>query len=536
MSRFINRLKQLWEQLPFAPDLHWRLVMRRSLDKHPRMHNLNREIAGWVSQAHSAAFEPVPNPRKVLMFTNVPIWMRHSSLLAAVYAGMGHQVALAYLPNIDWFTKYSDYHLKLRDLLLREVFRSADGFFEAVSWYQYPASPQLPPALAEAVEQVCIRDYQYTHQVEEVDTNTRFYAWRRKSNFAAARTAYDWLTRRTPDVVLVPNGLILEFGVVFEVARFLDIPVVTYEFGEQVDRIWLAHDQPVMFQDTDAMWAASKDLPFTENQRSRIKELYASRMEAGLWQNFTRQWQDAPTEGGMAVRSKLELDDRPLVLMAANVIGDSLTLGRQVFSESMTEWIERTLAYFSDKPEVQFVLRIHPGERYTDGPSVEDLVRQRMTELPGHIRIISASDPINTYDLIAAADLGIVYTTTVGMEMSMLGLPAVVVGRTHYRGRGFTHDPATWEEYFGFLDQAMTDPAALALAPAQVDRAWHYAHNFFFEYPRPFPWHLRKLSKDLESVQVKDILAGREMNGFRTSFDLLLAEPVPWQELLGAAA
>ena len=163
MSSSSSLLKGLWERLPFAPALYWRLVRRRSLSKRPRIDNLSRQLAEWVAEARAAGFEPVPTPRKVLMFTSVPIWMRHSSLLAAAYAGIGHQVTLAYLPHIDWFTEQSDYQLKLRDLQLGEAFRSADGWFEPVSWYQYPASPELPPALSEAVEQVCIRDYQYTH-------------------------------------------------------------------------------------------------------------------------------------------------------------------------------------------------------------------------------------------------------------------------------------------------------------------------------------------------------------------------------------
>ena len=47
-----------------------------------------------------------------------------------------------------------------------------------------------------------------------------------------------------------------------------------------------------------------------------------------------RRWQGVPSEGGEKVRPALGLDERPIVLLATNVIGDSLTLGRQVFSNS----------------------------------------------------------------------------------------------------------------------------------------------------------------------------------------------------------
>ena len=61
----------------------------------------------------------------------------------------------------------------------------------------------------------------------------------------------------------------------------------------------------------------------------------------------------------------------PMVLLATNVLGDSLTLGRQVFSQSMAEWISRTVQYFAGRPDVQFIIRIHPGEVLTHGRASE---------------------------------------------------------------------------------------------------------------------------------------------------------------------
>ncbi len=533
MSRTSSGFKGIWERFPYAPEIYWHLVSGRDLNRRPRIQRMGQQLADWVSQARLASVQVEEAPKKVLMFTIVPIWVKHSSLLASAFAGLGHEVTLAYLPHEDWFTEESDYQLKLRNYFLEEMFKSADGLFTPVSWYQYGQETTLPADLHQSIKAVCDRDYQYTHQVEEVDESDPFMDWRLESNFSAAKAAYAWMQQQRPEVVLVPNGSILEFGAVYEVASYLGIRVVTYEFGEQLERIWLAQDQPVMLQDTNAMWSASKELPFSEEAQARIRELYASRMQAGLWQNFSRQWQDAPTVGGEAVRENLGLDGRPLVLMAANVIGDSLTLGRQVFSESMTEWIERTLAYFSAKEDVQFILRIHPGERFTTGPSVEDIVRRMVRDIPGHIRIISAKDPVNTYDLISAADLGIVYTTTVGMEMAMLGVPSVVVGKTHYRGKGFTHDPESWEAYFALLDRALTAPDSLLLSEEQIEQAWHYAHNFFFEYPRPFPWHLRHLDQDVDHWKPEDALSDPDLLGFRDTFNLLAGEPPAWKDLVG---
>jgi hypothetical protein len=237
------------------------------------------------------------------------------------------------------------------------------------------------------------------------------------------------------------------------------------------------------------MWAARSALDFDDDKFEKIKALFASRQGADLYENFHRRWQDLPVQGANEVRAKLNLDSRPIILLAANVIGDSLTLGRQVFTDTMTEWLQRTSAYFSDKRDVQFVIRVHPGERYLSGPSVADIVREALPEMPEHIRLVGFDDPINTYDLIAIADLGLVYTTTVGLEMAMSGTPVIVLGNTHYREKGFTLDPSSWDEYFQMLDSALKASENKRLSEQQVRRAWHYAYRFFFDYPRPFPWH-----------------------------------------------
>jgi hypothetical protein len=310
----------------------------------------------------------------------------------------------------------------------------------------------------------------------------------------------------------------------------LDIPVVSYEFGEQRDRIWLSHNSPVMLQETDALWRAKKNEPFSDAQRAKVKDLFATRQAAGLFQNFYRRWQNLPAEGGAQVRTKLGLDQRPVVLLAANVIGDSLTLGRAAFTGDMSTWLRRTLAYFAARNDVQFVLRVHPGERNLDGPSVADLVRRELPELLSHLRVVAAEDQVNTYDLVEIADLGLVYTTTVGLEMAMSGLPVIVAGRTHYRSKGFTQDPESWDEYFSMLDAAMANLSAARLTPNQIDSAWHYAYRFFFDYPQPFPWHLLHFWKDAETTPVSELFTVDGQKRYKLTLDYLLGESFEWDK------
>ena len=73
----------------------------------------------------------------------------------------------------------------------------------------------------------------------------------------------------------------------------------------------------------------------------------------------------------------------------------------------MEDWLERTLQYFAGKPEVQLVIRIHPGEKLIHGQSMLDVINRVLPKLPEHIHVIKPEEDVNTYDLIAAANLGL---------------------------------------------------------------------------------------------------------------------------------
>jgi hypothetical protein len=287
-----------------------------------------------------------------------------------------------------------------------------------------------------------------------------------------------------------------------------------------------------MRQETEGMWKTRAARPLSEAQMERLQNLFQARQRATLWENFSRLWQGVPTQGGEQARKALGLDQRPVVLLATNVLGDSLTLGRQVFSKSMAEWISRTVQYFAGRPDVQLVVRVHPGEVLVHGTSMMDIVHQVLHRLPEHIRLIGPKDKVNTYDLIEVADLGLVYTTTVGMEMAMNGVPVIVSGQTHYRGRGFTYDPDSWVTYFKLLGQILDNPAAFRMNHSQVEHALEYVYGFFFDFPRPFPWHLVRMWDDYKARPLSSVLSSEGKEHWGDTFRYLVGEPIDWNKII----
>jgi len=539
-----STVKTVLGDLPFAAEAYWQIMQGgKPLNKSFSLQCLEKSLPEWCATANtsSARFRSNDYPkRRIMVFTTLRYWIEHAALMGSTLAGMGHQVDFTYLPYPNWRAPFKSFDIRRHNAYARSVFHKAYPLLQPLSFLDIkPISEQaLPAALMQSIQEVSLRDTQYTLQIEDVDQDGgdsesfQIYQLRLQRNIYAAGAALGWLRSRKPDeypeVLLTPNGSILEMGALYQVARMLGIPIVTYEFGEQRGRIWLAQNSEVMLQETDDLWLAFNNKTLSEQQWDQMRALYASRQNANLWENFSRLWQGLPKQGSNQVRQALDLDARPVILLAANVIGDSLTLGRQVFTKSMTEWLQYTVGYFARRPDVQLVVRIHPGERYIQGPSVAHVVQSVLPELPDYIHLVGAQDPVNTYDLVDIADLGLVYTTTVGMELAMSGVPVIVAGKTHYRAKGFSLDPNSWKDYDQLLERCLSQPDAYIMSPEQVQQAWNYAYHFFFTYPCPFPWHLLDFWEELETWSMQRVLSDEGQSNYGDTFSYLSGEPREW--------
>lgn len=525
-------LKRFLGGIPLTAELYW-LVRQRDNPTHSRfsLKSLHEALPSMVEEVKKIRPQSQVQKKKVFIFAALHYWIEQAAITALGLAADNHDVTLGFYPYFDWFTDSTKFDIRRQNIYAQKVLEKTSSVMDVVSFitYRAPYTP-LPKALQEAVNQVTVFDTQYTLQIEDVDTTWPTYQFRLKRNQEAAQSLLAYLRSTKPDVVIVPNGTVQEFGIVYRVARFLKIPVTTYEFSDQREAFWIAQNAEIMRQDTSEMWSAQADSKLSGEQLSRIKNLFASRQQAKVNENFTRQWQSLPSQGSDTVRDQLKLDNRPIVLLATNVLGDSLTLGRQVFSKTMADWVSRTILYFIGRPDIQLVIRIHPGEILTREYSMVDVVRQTLPELPEYIHVIQPEEKVNTYDLVEITDVGLVYTTTVGLEMALKGIPVVVAGQTHYRDRGFTFDPNSWVEYFKLLGMILEDPKQFKLNKEKIAIAWKYAYHFFYTFPLPFPWHI-KVWQDYETHKLSHVFSKEGKKKYGNTFRYLVGEPLDWTKM-----
>lgn len=526
-----DSMKKILGDIPYSVELYWTLVSKnKAWSAHYQLEDLRNHIQVSVNQVK--AFKSTNRAgKKIFIFAALHYWIDYTCMVALALVGRGNNVTMSFMPYAEWDKSISNFDLRKQSLYTYQVLEPVKEVLQVLSLLDIKTNTSsAKDEIREIAKQVSDYDTQYTLQVEEVDEQNPLFHLRYQRNLYTAQALYTYLSENKPDVLVVPNGTIQEMGVAYRIARLLNIEVVTFEFGDQAERIWLAQNDEIMRHDTSKMWAGLSNRPLTEENQNRLNQMFSARKNAELWGKLTRRWQKEPSKGTSKIRETLGLDDRPIVIIATNVLGDSLTLGRQVFSTTMAEWLEKTVQFFSQKSDVQLIIRIHPGEVLTSGTSMADIAKNAVDKLPEHIHLIGPREKINTYDVVAIADLGLVYTTTVGLEMAMSGLPVVVAGKAHYRERGFTHDPVSYPDYFSILEKILINPSKFRLNDEQLELAYRYAYLFFFEYPLPFPWHVLSAAQDYAQRDLAFVLSNEGEALYGDTFRYLSGENLDWSK------
>lgn len=294
-----------------------------------------------------------------------------------------------------------------------------------------------------------------------------------------------------PDVVLLLNGLFFFESIAAEICRQRGIDVVTYERGFRPGSLVFRRGTPACMMDLSGVWEQVGHRPLEADQHQAIDSFLLAR---GL-----------PLSAPSADRSPG--DGRQAVLFS-NLTWDSAVLGQERAFRSLQDWIAATVDVFRERPADQLVIRIHPAETSLPGKLTREplvpFISEHLGVLPPNVRIVGPDAAESSYSLMAESDLGLVFTSTTGLEVAALGKPVIVAGSTHYDGKGFTIDVTSPTEYGDTLAAVLDDPVKHAPNPELARR---YAYYLFLGVPigpmgitEPVPGIATLLVRDLTEL------------------------------------
>ncbi|OUJ18087.1 Glycosyl/glycerophosphate transferase involved in teichoic acid biosynthesis TagF/TagB/EpsJ/RodC [Methanonatronarchaeum thermophilum] len=238
-------------------------------------------------------------------------------------------------------------------------------------------------------------------------------------------------------------------GIFMEVSKKNDVPAYSHSGGYRENHIIFGRisNRSPMAQFSDKK-IIKKHLSekISSEENKWVKEHYKNRSEGKTGTDYTKY----------ASNSKKIESDKTKIGLFTNLMWDGSLSAENIVFDSPFKWLETTIDYFSKSNSKKLIIKTHPAEKIRG--TKEDVLSwisnryDLSNEKYSNISVLEPDTDVNPYSLIETLDAGIVYNSTIGLEMAFNEVPVIVVGDTHYRGLGFTYDPNDIKEYKKYIE------------------------------------------------------------------------------------
>jgi hypothetical protein len=298
---------------------------------------------------------------------------------------------------------------------------------------------------------------------------------------AALLTAYatrNILKTRNFAGAVFHHGIYVPQGIIGEVCRHNRVRVVNWNPAYRKQCFIFSHDDTyhhTLMTEPVSKW---ENMPWNARMETELMDYLKSR-----WRG-TNDWiwfHETPDEDLKSIARQVGVDfSKPCIGLLTNVIWDAqLHYPANAFN-GMLEWLFQTIEYFSRRPDLQLLIRVHPAEVRGALPSrqrVVDEIKKAFPHLPENVFVIPPESQISTYAAMMPCNAVIIYGTKTGVELTSVGIRVIVAGEAWVRNKGITMDASSAEDYFRLLDRL---PLPKPSDEAALLRAQKYAYHFFF--------------------------------------------------------
>ncbi|MCK0132267.1 hypothetical protein MWU59_12215 [Flavobacteriaceae bacterium F08102] len=322
----------------------------------------------------------------------------------------------------------------------------------------------------------------------------------KKELFKKAIALTDAIGRKLVDLkvdkVIMSHGIYSTWGPPFEVLTQNNIPTLVHGRGK------MRHSQVFNWNKTGDSWDVSEEWERVKDKELTPKEMHVlndyldsriSHKNDVYVYNFGKETSQNETIANLGLDP-----NKPIYTLFTNVLWDAASAQREIAFKNPVEWVLETIAWFNDHPEKQLIVKIHPAEVVigTKMPFY-DIIMDNMTPNQ-NVKIIKPDAKVNSWSIYDITDLGIVHTTTAGMELPLVNKPCLVVSRTHYRNKGFTVDINSKAEYFEVLADFKVENYNL---DKNKQEALKYAYLLFIRYQIPFNMFYEENTTDIRGFR-----------------------------------
>jgi len=285
--------------------------------------------------------------------------------------------------------------------------------------------------------------------------------------------------------IMFSHGIYCTWQIIVDYCQKNNLDYICYDRGKTKGCINVNRNNPSPVWDISAAWKRLESFELSKSENQRVDDYLAEReTQKGDVYAYNFSGKASNLE---QVKQELGIrNSAKVVTIFTNLIWDAANVSRDIAFESPLDCIIQTVNHYRDNPGIHILIRCHPAElvlgtkeRY--GELVKDAFQN---DLPSNLTVIEPEMDINSFTVLDISDIGVVHTSTVGLEMAMEGKPVILISDTHYRGKGFTFDAASMDDYFQAVDMLLQDGKN---KNEQVKLARKYFYLMMFEYQHLTP-------------------------------------------------
>jgi hypothetical protein len=297
-----------------------------------------------------------------------------------------------------------------------------------------------------------------------------------------------WNVARKFSVVLEnakPQGVVLFNGMHFPEATAAwlccqrGVRLVTHESGFQPFSGYFVAGQVTAYPIT------IPDRELSTEQNARLDADLEKRWQGDFSMAGVKFWHEIH-EMSAPLKAKI-VAHRQTISVFTNVIFDTTQLHANVAFTDMFAWLDTLLEVVRIHPETLFIFRAHPDESRPGKASRESVAmwfEQKAAGLP-NVVFIAPQERISSYDLVQVSKCVLVYNSTISLEATLLGVPALCAARSPFTDYGTVFfEP----ERIAYLRQLEAFLAAdkLSIPDEAVRRTRRFMYCRYYRFSLPF--------------------------------------------------
>lgn len=303
-----------------------------------------------------------------------------------------------------------------------------------------------------------------------------------------------YLSTHPIHTVVLWNGTSFFDSTISFICKTKKIPYMTQEsFIGSNSWIFKKNDVAIYLNYFNEWKRKASHLPLTPEEKGKVLTLF-NQFKTGET-NFV-QFNDS--QKGLNLDEKYEY-----VALFPNLNFDSYVLGRDPIFKSNDQWIIDTINYWNANVEgIKLIIRAHPAEIKLVTATTNfasEIVTPLLTD---KIIFIDSPDDINSYEILKQVKYTLCYSSTIGVEALLNGIPTVVAGESFYKH--FALVPKNKEDYFNIISALNGSTPKVDIDHDELLNFLHYLYFIRTKHVKGFDIDRKKgkiLIKDTKNHQ-----------------------------------